>query len=100
MNPKRKNLKRWFSILLTIIFCFTLTPAAALAAPNVTEQQVRSRINEIKAMYPNGSYFSVDGKKCTSSNCWANCNVMMSAQMLHNAWASPNLPIIISSSSL
>ena len=32
MNPKRKNLKRWFSILLTIIFCFTLMPATALAA--------------------------------------------------------------------
>ena len=86
MNPKRKNLKRWFSILLTIIFCFTLTPAAALAAPNVTEQQVRSRINEIKAMYPNGSYFSVDGKKCTSSNCWANCNVKAVTKKIGMPW--------------
>ena len=32
MNQQRKNLKRWFSILLTIIFCFTLLPTAAYAA--------------------------------------------------------------------
>lgn len=31
MNQQRKNLKRWFSILLTIIFCFTLVPATVYA---------------------------------------------------------------------
>lgn len=31
-RTKRKNLKRWFSILLTAVFCFTLLPATAYAA--------------------------------------------------------------------
>lgn len=86
MNQQRKNLKRWFSIFLTIIFCFTLMPTTALAAPTVTEQQVRSRINEIKTMFPNGSYFSVDGKKCTSSNCYNNCNVKAVSKKIGMSW--------------
>ena len=44
-QPKRKNLKRWFSILLTVVFCFTLLPATAYAASKDTLEKIKNTWN-------------------------------------------------------
>lgn len=91
-RTKRKNWNRWFSILLTVVFCFTLMPATASAAEltdaqkKAIEQKVMEKINDLEKDYPTGSYFSVDGKPCTSKNCSTNCNIKNVAKAVGQPW--------------
>lgn len=86
MNEQRKNCKRWFSILLTIIFCFTLMPATASA-----KAKVSANTNLWSASNPNGGadkydanwiYWSQGASKYGGKMQSSGCRVVAQAKLL------------------
>lgn len=62
------------AVLISSLLIFPLTVSAAPAQPTGTAQQ---RIDQLLKLYPNGSYFTFNGKACTHgrySTC-SNCNL-------------------------
>ncbi|MBO5150010.1 MAG: InlB B-repeat-containing protein, partial [Anaerotignum sp.] len=86
MNQQRKNLKRWFSILLTIIFCFTLMPTAALAKAKVpanTNLWSASKPNSGADKYDsNWIYWSQGASKYGGKMQSSGCRVVAQAKLL------------------
>ena len=61
-----KKIKRILSSLLVAIMLITVTPMIGMTvnASAVGADAVKNTINSIKSEYPNGSYFSKNGKRC------------------------------------
>lgn len=61
-----KKIKRIISSLLVAIMLITVTPMIGMTvnASAVGADAVKNTINSIKSEYPNGSYFSKNGKRC------------------------------------
>ena len=77
----KKHVKKLLAMTLAIVMILSAVPLTSLfgnigflptAEAAATEDSVRSVINSIKKDYPNGSYFSVNGKACphASGNSW------------------------------
>ena len=86
MNQQRKNLKRWFSILLTIIFCFTLVPTTAFA-----KAKIGANTNLWSASNPNSGadkydsnwiYWSQGASKYGGKMQSSGCRVVAQAKLL------------------
>lgn len=86
MNQQRKNLKRWFSILLTIIFCFTLVPTTAFA-----KAKIDANTNLWSASNPNSGadkydsnwiYWSQGASKYGGKMQSSGCRVVAQAKLL------------------
>ncbi len=73
-------MKRLFCLLLAFLLLFgTLTAAAKTSSKNDTAEltvtQLRTKMAKLVEKYPNGSYFTDDGRACTHHfNCGENCN--------------------------
>lgn len=57
---------RLLSLILTILMLVSIVPMSGMTikASAVSEATVKNTINSIKSEYPNGSYFSKNGKRC------------------------------------
>lgn len=86
MNQKRRNLKRWFSILLTIIFCFTLIPTTAFAKAKIDANKnlwSASKPNSGTDKYDsNWIYWSQGASKYGGKMQSSGCRVVAQAKLL------------------
>ena len=64
-NVKKIN-SRLLSLILTIMMLVSIVPMSGMTvnASAVGADAVKNTINSIKSEYPNGSYFSKNGKRC------------------------------------
>lgn len=92
MRQKRKWFKRIAAVLMAVCMLTGIVPPGfELVEPMKVEAAgggVAQKINEIKKMYPDGSYFSVNGSACGHSQdkVCNNCKLSAIMNARHGGW--------------
>jgi len=74
----KKHCRKLVSFSLVVVMLFGLLTAVPLntrAIESTTSGSVANRIEQLRQIYPDGSYFSVNGRACGCSGACSNCHL-------------------------
>lgn len=85
------SMKKLLSAFMAFLLLATLfVGALPTTAGAITESAVQSKINSLKEIFPQASYFTVNGRPCADSTAHSSCNNCKLGNILQNNQAAKN----------